>query len=749
VLDGTTADGTSDYSFQVVTPERTETELTLGETVTGTISEVGEVDEFTFEGGVGKQVYFDALEADDNVIVELVSPSGNGIFFTESDDEGPYTLVEAGNYRLIFSGRFRETGDYSFRLLDTAEAPTLSLDTTFTDALDPGLETDLYLYRGTAGEKLFFNQLASPAGGRWYLYGFEDNYPLGDRGLISNFEVTLPADGTYVLALEGTVSSGTINYSFEVLSPERTSTELTLGETVAGTISEPGEVDEFTFTGVLGQRVYFDSLGIDSDVDARLFSPGGVNISLYDELGPLTLTEAGTYRLVMNGGFGDTGDYSFRLLDVASAPSLTVGTTVTDTLDPGMETDIYQFAGRAGQGLSFEELLNPSGGRWLLYDPRNQSLRSRRLSSDFEVTLPIDGTYLLVLDGSSTGGTIDYSFSATDTSDGAVEVSGLGTVRTGKIAAGAEETFTFTAPAGLPLYFDSLDGDNDRIGLEIIDPNELRLYFQDASSDRGPTILSSSGTYTVTVRGDYTGATGDYNFQLLDASSAATELTLSTTVSDSLSAFETDIYSFTGTPGQWLYFDSLVGKSQDVDIRLFGPGGDRIFNISSISDRDPFVISTPGTYYLIVENDGKAAADYSFRMLDLASATTLTLDTVITGSLDPGIETDLYRFTGTADQKLFFDSPSSSGYSLSLYGPGNKFIRWYGGFETLPTDGTYVLLLEGRTVDGTVDYSFQVVTPDRTTTALTLGETITGEITERGEVDGAMSSSLTWSNTEH
>ncbi|MBO1352092.1 MAG: hypothetical protein EBE86_034160 [Hormoscilla sp. GUM202] len=57
------------------------------------------------------------------------------------------------------------------------------------------------------------------------------------------------------------------------------------------------------------------------------------------------LTEAGTYRLVVDGDFSDIGDYNFRLLDVASAATLTLETEITGSLDPGKESDLYSFEG--------------------------------------------------------------------------------------------------------------------------------------------------------------------------------------------------------------------------------------------------------------------------------------------------------------------------------------------------------------------------------------------------------------------
>ncbi len=195
--------------------------------------------------------------------------------------------------------------------------------------------------------------------------------------------------------------------------------------------------------------------------------------------------------------------------------------------------------------------------------------------------MPADGIYALVLDGNVTGVTTNYSFRLVDTSDEPVAVSGLDGVFSGDIAEGQQETFTFTAPAGRKLYFDSLDGDNDPVRVEIIDPTETRLFFQNAAFDRRPFILPRSGTYTVRVLGDGSSSVGDYNFRILDLEGDATELTLGETVTATVSAFETEVYSFTGTFGQQLYFDSLVLGFQNVDLRLINQYGTSLFTVNS------------------------------------------------------------------------------------------------------------------------------------------------------------------------
>src|SRR5437588_4157959 len=51
---------------------------------------------------------------------------------------------------------------------------------------------------------------------------------------------------------------------------------------------------------------------------------------------------------------------------------------------------------------------------------------------------------------------------------------------------------------------------------------------------------------------------------------------------------------------------------------------------------------------------------YRYRVLDVASQPTLVPGTTVTGSLDPDTESDLYNFTGTAGQRVFFDNLSLS-----------------------------------------------------------------------------------------
>src|SRR6266567_638397 len=99
----------------------------------GTISLPGQEDRFTFAGTAGQRLYYDALDYDfDAINVQLISPSGGIVFLNGNSDSdvGPFTLTETGTYTLLLKGSAETTGDYSFRMLDVAAQPFVSLDAT-------------------------------------------------------------------------------------------------------------------------------------------------------------------------------------------------------------------------------------------------------------------------------------------------------------------------------------------------------------------------------------------------------------------------------------------------------------------------------------------------------------------------------------------------------------------------------------------------------------------------------------------
>src|SRR3546814_9602075 len=111
---------------------------------------------------------------------------------------------------------------------------------------------------------------------------------------------------------------------------------------------------------------------------------------------------------------GSTGAYGFRLIDVAAAIPFTPGSAlVSGVLEPGRSTDIFSFAGEAGQKLYFDArtTLN-SGGVMRIVDPFGRLVTGPTSLFDRELTLPATGTYLRFIEGKANrdAASDDYAF---------------------------------------------------------------------------------------------------------------------------------------------------------------------------------------------------------------------------------------------------------------------------------------------------------------------------------------------------
>ena len=210
-------------------------------------------------------------------------------------------------------------------------------------------------------------------------------------------------------------------------------------------------------------------------------------------------------------------------------------------------------------------------------------------------------------------------------------------------------------------------------------------------------------------------------------------------------AGEQDNHLFTVAEPVELYFDLLTNRA-DLTWRLTGPAGEVIASTTFAYtdgnyDSSRSVLIVPGTYQLQVRGNGSATGSYGFRLLDLGSATALTLGNPVSGMLDPGNETDVYRVTATAGDRLFFDQQDYTGgnpYVPLLDPNGNTAYQGYFSNDaetaTLGLSGDYTLLIEGFVnTSAPTSYSFWLNKIIDTTAALSLGATIDGTITALGQ----------------
>jgi hypothetical protein len=478
----------------------------------------------------------------------------------------------------------------------------------------------------------------------------------------------------------------------------------------------------------------------------RLLDPAGnvvfINGNTDSDVGPFTLTQSGLYRLVIDGNGATTGHYKFRLLDLASAPAATLGAPIAGQLSTRIATDSYLINGTRGQRINLNSIAaSDSQANWFLSGPANQNLVFGNITTDLgDVTLPEAGQYWLLIQGTGNTATpLNYQVQLTDVSDAPVAVSGLGVELSGGIFAGQTNTTTFTGPAGLPIYFDSMDRGGSSLVIDLRDPTGALVFSVAETADAGPYALPRSGTYSVQVRAFSPDATGLYRFRILDLTTAPS-LVSGTTFTNILNpGFKTDAYRVAGTAGQRFFYDALQSDPDTVSDRLLNSAGAVVgINNNSDSDVGPFTLLVSGQHYLVFEGNQVGAVDYGFRMFDLASQPVLPLDTLTTNVLGP-YEALVYRHEGTSGQRLFFNAltPGLSG-AWYLYNPDDQYLDssgLSGNFdETLTTAGRFALVFYSSASSPQTNV-FQVVTYTLLTNSLTLGTVVSNTISEPGEQD--------------
>ncbi|MGH7970931.1 MAG: hypothetical protein ACREIC_19600, partial [Limisphaerales bacterium] len=467
------------------------------------------------------------------------------------NDLGPATLAYSGSYYLLIQSSLSTPSSYSFQMLDYSNQLSMPLNTDVSGALAP-YGSAMYQLQITNGQRLYFYGKASSTGGAYWTLYDPRNTQVGSANMGVDFQWTASYSGNYVLVFA--TGANPALYTNQVSMFSFITNSLTLGTPVTNTITRPGDQLVYTFDGSPGQRLFYDALNSgNAFLYVSLVSPTGQTVfsgnAIYD-IGPVTLTQSGTYRLVFSGSTHTTGGISFQLFDVAAQPVLPLNADFTATLPPTTSA-VYQFAGTNGQQLYFDgKGTGVSASYWTLYDPKNTSVGSANMANDFALTLPYTGTYVLVFQAGSNPVTYSNQVHTISVSTNTLV---LGTVTTATIAhPGDQALYTFTGTAGQRVYFDGQNATYFSGTVTLVSPAGPTVFSGNPSYDVGPYTLTEPGTYTLMLAGsgDTTGATA---FQLVDAGTQPA-LPLNTDLTGTLTANSCVFYTVNGSIGQQLFF---------------------------------------------------------------------------------------------------------------------------------------------------------------------------------------------------
>ncbi len=334
-------------------PERVPASFSFGDTVIGeTIDPMYDLDWFYVQGLAGQEIV---------TVVEPFEPAGSGsVGLSVIDDSAKqfvgYVFADAGADRLT-TGRIRLAGthDYLFAfgsvtsntypryrgsyrfwtyVIDRApehRAATTPFNTEIrNERIDRAGDVDEFTFSAAANTDFNAFLQSSRAFQLELVPLMEGIYPVvsapADTALFAHAtgRFHIAQAGTYTIRLSGTEPSrvaDTGSYRFYLYAidrrPEHVPAAITPGDTVTGEGLElPGDVDEFTFTGAVGEEfnAFLQALGGSSATRLQLevLSPSGTALLstqsigtdtslLHQPTGRFALPSGGTYRLRVSG----------------------------------------------------------------------------------------------------------------------------------------------------------------------------------------------------------------------------------------------------------------------------------------------------------------------------------------------------------------------------------------------------------------------------------------------------------------
>ena len=534
-----------------------------------------------------------------------------------------------------------------------------------------------------------------------------------DSGVGSNFAIERDLDaGTYYVRVRGYDSSTRGDYDLGIShrpleadddhSDDRVrATRVGRNSSTRGRLERAGDSDYFRFDLPSRSTVVIETTG-SVDTVGSLEEGAGDEVASNDDDGvdfnfkiERTL-EPGTYFVRVRGYSFAVGNYVLRISNRlegddhgntrSSATRVSFPGSRSGTIDPGNDTDYFRFVVPARGAVVMESsgdldtigtLFNARGSRIVQDDDGGGD-------TNFRIERTLDGgTYYVrvhsyrISTGVYTlhlGGADDHG----DTPQSATRVS-LPSTTAGAIDPGDDtDYFRFVVSARGTVVMES-SGDLDTVGtlfdaggdrVEVDDDGGQETNFRiERTLDEGTYYVSvqsyweSPGSYTFHLRGG--GAVGDDHG---DSPSSATRVSLPSTTAGAIDpGDDTDYFRFVVSARGTVVMES----SGDLDTvgTLFDAGGDRVEVDDDGGQETNFRIERTldeGTYYVSIQSYWELPGDYAFHLRgggggddhgnSRSSATRVSLPSTTSGIIDPGNDTDYFRFVVSARATVVMES---------------------------------------------------------------------------------------------
>ncbi len=333
--------------------------------------------------------------------------------------------------------------------------------------------------------------------------------------------------------------------------------------------------------------------------------------------------------------------------------------------------------------------------------------------------------------------------------------------------AGEEDTYTFTAAANQSLYFDLQQYSGvASVDWRLIAPNGTQLFRTCLGcSEPGLITVTAGGTYSLIVGKTTSTQTGSYRFEVWNVPAPqAFAIQVGNTVASGVpgpgaGTIETpgvkDIYTFSASAGQTLYFDTqAISGVSNINWECRDPNGLLVFQ-TCLGCGEPGLktLPTSGSYTLTVGSSTRdSVGTYQFKLWNVPSPQSFGIQIGATvangvpaagaGNIEtPGVK-DIYTFSASAGQTLYFDIQAISGVSninWECRDPNGLLVfqTCLGcgepGIKTLPTSGTYTLTVGSSTRDSVGTYQFKLWhVPADQTFGISINQTVSNGVPAAG-----------------
>jgi hypothetical protein len=710
--------------------------IASGSIKTGTISGPGDLDAFTFTGSLGDHVILAGLTTGGplNTNISLYPPGGGAAIAATSADRVDAQLTASGTWTIVMEDYSDlQPGSYSLSLMDlqgTLTSPgdldggAITSNQILTGTTNVAGDFDAFTFTGTIGDRVLLTGIAT--GGPTYSPAIY-LYPPGGGSYVTStsggrLDYQLGASGTYTAVVQdqNLVNTGTYEISYLNLTAGPLTTAgdmdggpIASGSIATGTISGPGDIDAFTFTGNSGDHVILAAPTTSGSLNTNisLYPPGGgaaINQTSADRM-DAQLTTGGKWTVVIEDYSDEaSGTYSLSVMDLqgrlASAADPDSGVIASDQILTGTtnavgDLDAFTFSGNSGNRVVLT-IVGTSGVPYspsmYIYPPGGGSYVTSTTNSRIDYQLTSSGTFTAVVQDQSLTHTGTYTLSYLNVSAG--PFTNGSDPDGGPIAPGSIKTGTISGPGDLDAYtFVGSNGDHVIVGAPATSGTlntNMTLYppgggtaLNQTSADRMDATLTMDGTWTVVVE-DYSDvASGAYSLSVMDLSKTLTSpgdpdggpIASNQILSGTTNApADFDAFTFNGVSGDRILMIAVgtSGLPYRPYVYLYPPDGGSYVTSSSGSRMD-YQLQETGVYTAVVQDASVVnTGTYALSYLDVSAGyltsgsdpdgTTIKPGDVKSGTIAGPGDFDAYWFTGNSGETAHFTLNATSG-TLTTY----------------------------------------------------------------------------------